>query len=145
MTEDAAAIAPGDRGTMHIGYAAVVTARMPTAEECARGFQEGEPVLVVADGIRDKVYPAWVTLTFDDPHGQPEPDALRDITAYVLKLIGEQLHLTGGRVADLAGALRRSPCSVTHLADAMREEEEAAWHCADTGQCLRAAMADSAT
>ena len=116
---------------VHIDHAAVVAVRMPTAEECARGYQAGAPVIVVADGGRDEVFPSWVTLSFDDPHGQPEPDAVQDAARYVAAIIGEQLHNVGGMVTDLAAALRRSPCSVTHLADEVREEEKAAWRCAD--------------
>jgi hypothetical protein len=129
MTRDGSAGVPGEPGTVHIDRGATVTARMPTAEECARGYPEGTPVMVLKDGSYDKIYPHWVTLQFDDPHGQPDPAAVHDTAAYVLRLIGEQLDLTRGRVTDLADALRWGPCHVAHLADKMREEEE------DEGPC----------
>lgn len=134
-TENKTAQIPGELRTVHIGHAASVTVRMPTADECARGCPEGAPVLVVSDGVRKNVFPHWVTLEFDDPHGQPEPDAARDAAAYVLDIAAERLGLAVARVEDLAAALRGSPCEVTHLADKVRQEEADAWHCADASMC----------
>ena len=132
--------------TVHIDHAAVVTARMPTSDECAHGFPDGVPVLVVDDGVMDKVFPHWVAVTFDDPHVRAEPDAVQDAAIYVLKMIGEQMELVGGRVTDLASAIRRSPCSVTHLADVMREEDEAPGHSTNASFVTSVAgVADSAT
>ena len=116
---------PGERLTVHIDHAATVTARMPTTDECARGYPKDVPVLVVVDGIADKVFPYFVALTFDNPHGQPEPDAARDAALYVLDIIGQDLNLVNGRVDELIGAVSRSPCSVAHLADEVREDRAA--------------------
>jgi hypothetical protein len=122
---------------MHIGHGATVTARMPTTEEVARGFPEGAPVMVVSNGANTKIVPHWVTLEFDDPHGQAAPDAVNDAARYVLRIISEQMQLTNGRIVDLAAALGQSPCHVGHLADEVRDEEDAAWQCADASMCER--------
>lgn len=127
---------PAETRSVRIDHAAAVTARMPTPEECNAGFPLGVPVLVVADSHgRDKVFPHWVTVTFDDPHGQPEPDAVRDTAAYVLGVIGEHLGNARADLARLARALGQSPCSVTHLADEVREREDELWYCADNSLC----------
>lgn len=116
---------PGEKLTVHIDHAAAVTARMPTADECARGYPQDVPVLVVADGAKDKVFPYFVALTFDDPHRQPEPNAVGEAALYVLDTIGQDLNLVNARVDELIGAVRRSPYSVTHLADEVREGQTA--------------------
>jgi hypothetical protein len=131
---------PGEKLTVHIDRAAAVTARMPTQEECAAGYPPGAPVLVVEDGgTGGKVFPHLVALTFDDPHGQPAPDAVRDAALFVLRAIGQDLSLVHARIGDLIGAFRRSPCAVAHLAVEVREEQAAAWQCADPSVCERAA------
>jgi hypothetical protein len=120
----------------HIDHAATVTARMPTPEECAAGFTPDAPVLVVeGGGLDDKVFSSLTALTFDDPHGQPGPDAVRAAVLYVLGIIGQDLNLMNARVDELADAIRRSPCAVGHLADAIREEQSAMFHCADPSMC----------
>jgi Bacterial regulatory proteins, gntR family len=130
-----------ERDRIHVDHASAVSARMPTADECAVGYPDGAPVLVVANGVRDKVFPHWVTLAFDDPHGQPEPDAVRESAAYVLGVIGEDLGLVAARVADLAEAVHRSPCSIVHLADKIRKERAAEFSCMDASMCEHAARA----
>ena len=120
-----------EQARIHVDHASVVTTRMPTPDECAVGYPEGVPVLVVSNGVRDNVFPHWVTLAFDDPHGQPEPDAVGESAAYVLGVIDEELGLVAGRIADLAEAVRRSPCSIVHLADKIREERAADFSCMD--------------
>jgi len=135
--------APHD--TIHINRAAVITTRMPTADECASGFPDGAPVLVVADGGPEKVFPYWVMLTCDDPHGQPEPGVFQDAAAYVLDVIAEELELVTGRYNDLAEALRRSPCNVPHLADRIRAERAADWLDSDATLHEIATLAGSAT
>ena len=92
----------GQAATFHVDRAAVIRARMPTPEECARGYAAGAPVLVVNDGITDKVFPCWVQVTVDDPHGTPQPDAVRDAAVYVLGIIGEQLDNLSADLDDLA-------------------------------------------
>jgi hypothetical protein len=143
MTSNTPTGQPTEKLTVHIDHAASVMVRMPTPEECAAGYPPGAPVLVVSDGVRDKVFPCSVTVMFDDPHGQPEPDAVRDAARYVLGVICEELSLVRARAADLADAFRRSPCSVVHLADEVREEREAAWHCQDASMCQFAPSAST--
>jgi DNA-binding transcriptional regulator YhcF (GntR family) len=128
-----------EQGRVHIDRASAVTVRMPTADERAVGYPDGAPVLVVANVGRDNVFPHWITLAFDDPHGQPEPDAVRESAVYVLGVIGEELGLVAARVADLAEAVYRSPCSVVHLADRIREERAAEFGCMDASVCEHAA------
>jgi hypothetical protein len=136
---------PAEARSFRVDRAAVITVRMPTADERDSGYPEGEPVMVVSDGAKSTVFPCWMSLTVDDPHVAPKPDAARDAVAYVLGVIGEQLHLAGARVADLTGAVRRSPCEVAHLAADVRESEDAAWGCADATMCDLARPAVSAT
>ena len=74
---------------------------------------------------RTRCFPHWVTLSYDDPHAQPEPDAERDAALFVLDVISEELGLIGARIADLAKAEHGSPCGVIHLADKIRQERDA--------------------
>lgn len=134
-----------EQGRMHIDRASSVATRMPTPAERAVGYPEGAPVLVVGDGVRDKVFPHWITLQFDDPHGQPEPDAVRESADYVLGVICEELGLVAARVADLAEAIQRSPCSIVHLADQIREERAAEFTCMDASVCEHAARTAAGT
>jgi hypothetical protein len=132
---------PGETVSHHVDHAAVIRARMPTADECARGYAEGAPVLVVSNGITDKVFPCWVQVTVDGPHGTPEPDAVAQAAVYVLGIISERLDNLTADVDDLAGAFGRSPCSVVEQAGTVREEEAASWRCADPGLCVLACPA----
>lgn len=142
MTTTAPARHPGKAGTIRIDHAATVTARMPTAEEAARGYPPDMPVLVVSDpchpGRRDKVISGLAALVFGDPHATPEPDAVRDAALYVLGVIGEELNLVHGRVSDLMEAARQSPHGLTRLAGQVREERDAQWQCADASMCFAA-------
>ena len=125
-------------GEIHIDRAVTVATRMPTPDECALGYPEGDPVLVVTERVGPgKVFPRWVTLTFDDPHGQPEPDAVQAAAVEVLGVISEELGLVNARIADLADAAHRSPCSITHLADKIRDERDAEFGCADASMCAQ--------
>lgn len=127
---------PAKTASFHIDRAAVIRVRMPTAEECARGYPAGDPVLVVSDGsLTDKVFPCWIQVTVDSPHGTPEPDAVAQAAVYVLGIIGERLNNLTADIGDLAGAFSWSPCSVTDLAGQVREQEAASWYCADESMC----------
>jgi hypothetical protein len=128
----------GGPGTVRVDYAATFTARMPTDDELARGYPAGAPVLVIDCGGPNgsQVLPHYIGVTVGDPHGAPEPDAVRDAAVYVLGIIGERLGNLGADLGGLAGAFGRSPCSVVDLAGEVREEEAAAWRCADAGMCV---------
>ena len=116
----------GGPGTMHIDHAAAVTARMPTPREIRRGFPADAPVLVIDRGHHGElVLPHYITVTFDGPHGTPEPDAARDAAVYVLGIIGERLGNLHADLDDLTGALSRSPCGVVDLAGKVHREQAA--------------------
>jgi len=134
----------GEALSFRLDSAAVVTVRMPTDDERGHGYPEGQPVMVVADGVLPKVFPAWVTLAVSSPHAAPAPDAARDALAYVLGIIGEKLDAVAALVADLAQAAE-SPCAIAHLAGEVRESEAAAWYCADASRCALAGPAPAAT
>jgi hypothetical protein len=118
----------GGLGTVHVDYAAAITARMPTSQECERGYPAGTPVLVVtrpAAGLRGEVvssFPSYITVTVDGPHVQPNPSDDQKATSYVLGVIAEELGLVADRVEDLAAAA--GSCGVVHLAAKVREERD---------------------
>lgn len=131
------------RDSVHVAHAAVVTARMPDADDLASGYPAGVPVLVVTSHVGKKTTFASdrTELVFGDPDGVPE---LAEVTAaadFVFGVIAEDLGNVGGKLAALVGAAASSPGSVTRLADEYRRERCMEMFCADTGQCDHAARA----
>jgi hypothetical protein len=114
----------GGPGTTHIDYAAAITARMPSSQECERGYPAGKPVLVVTDQDRGVVvvFASYITVTVDGPHVQPNPSDDQAATSYVLGVIAEELGLVAARVEDVAAAA--GSCNVVHLAAKVREERD---------------------
>jgi len=132
-----------ERITIRVDHAVAVTVRMPTPQERDRGYPDAPVLVVTGWGSAEKVFPPWVELIFDDPHGQPEPGEVAAAAAYVLGTISEELANVRATVKSLAGAFGGPPCRVTELAAEVREERAAEWYCADADMCTQARPAVS--
>lgn len=128
----------------HVDHSAVVTARMPDADEIASGYPEGVPVLVLTshEGSKTTVFASDRTeLVFGDPEGVPELAAVTAASDFVFGVIAEDLSNAGGKLDALVRAAATSPGSVTRLADEYRRERFMEMFCADTDQCEHATRA----
>lgn len=136
----------------YLTHSAIITARMPTLDECADGYPADAPVLVVtrpgaqlAAGTarpHATVFPAAaVAIAVGDPEGTPGGTEVTDAAAEIFGMIAEDLESTRQKMAMLAAAARTSPGAITRLAGQLRHERDMEMFCADADSCEHAARA----
>lgn len=126
---------------IHPDGGTVITARMPSDEECTSGYAPGMPVLAVTspDG-QTRAYPAdMVALVIGDR--EATADEARDAARSVLANITEDLGNLGAKLDEFHRALGQSPGSLVHLAARLADEREQEWWCWDVAECSRYAGA----
>lgn len=122
---------------IHPDGGTVITTRMPSEDECTRGYRPGVPVLVVTypSGV-DRVYGGdTFSLVIGDREASPEEE--RDAARSVLAEISTGLEDVASKLDRFAEAAGRSGGSVVTLAAELADERKEAFGCADQARYPR--------
>jgi hypothetical protein len=105
-----------------------LTARMPTEDECARGYPAGVPVIVVRKGARagEMAYRSDLTEFTIDTTPAPDPEgtreAIRSVLHHVMEDMGNNLD-TLFRLASATGRTNRDVLRVAAEREQWRKDQ----------------------